>query len=378
MNSSHLIQALGFAAPLFTALVSCGMCLSYYLSPHGCGRQKHILLLVFTFLASSFCWLAPLLLIFSHELFVTLNSLFFLVSMLAMVLLYHFVFIITGTELQRRISLLNYIIPVVLSIVMLVWSITVPYTVRVELARGEGIIHPDYPAYSTLFFFSMLIFCLYNILYIVLVFYRVRQYHKHIDNFSADSQRTSLRWLYAFIFLMLSGIPLSLSGLFIDKNTIVVSQLAIIGALLPIIQYTLIVYNVIAGNYVIITPMSEDEDLQEAITPKLSHKRFEAFISERKPYLDPELRITDLATELCTNRTYLSNFINREYSMNFSRYINRLRLEELDRLRSLPASSGHTNMELVLMAGFSSYRSYLRVKEEEDKSKVLKFSGRSS
>jgi len=33
---------------------------------------------------------------------------------------------------------------------------------------------------------------------------------------------------------------------------------------------------------------------------------------------------------------------------------------------------GKSNIDLVLMAGFSSYRSYLRVKKEEDKERVLK------
>ena len=52
--------------------------------------------------------------------------------------------------------------------------------------------------------------------------------------------------------------------------------------------------------------------------------------------------------------------------MNFCRLINRCRLMALDRLRVSPANAGKTNMELVLMAGFSGYRNYLRVKKEED------------
>jgi hypothetical protein len=53
--------------------------------------------------------------------------------------------------------------------------------------------------------------------------------------------------------------------------------------------------------------------------------------------------------------------------------INRYRLKELDRLRLSPADRAeNSNPDLVLIAGFSSYRSYLRVKSEEDKAKVLK------
>mgnify|MGYP006886386467 CR=1 FL=1 len=42
------------------------------------------------------------------------------------------------------------------------------------------------------------------------------------------------------------------------------------------------------------------------------------------------------------------------------------------RLRVSPANAGKTNMELVLMAGFSGYRNYLRVKKEEDRLALLK------
>ena len=33
----------------------------------------------------------------------------------------------------------------------------------------------------------------------------------------------------------------------------------------------------------------------------------------RKPYLNPEFKITDMARDLVSNRTYISAFINREY-----------------------------------------------------------------
>ena len=59
-------------------------------------------------------------------------------------------------------------------------------------------------------------------------------------------------------------------------------------------------------------------------------------------------------------------------NMNFSRLINRYRLQELERLRLLPSNSEKNNIELVLMAGFSNYRSYLRVKQEEDRLALLK------
>ncbi|MDR0506886.1 MAG: AraC family transcriptional regulator, partial [Dysgonamonadaceae bacterium] len=104
---------------------------------------------------------------------------------------------------------------------------------------------------------------------------------------------------------------------------------------------------------------------------EIDPEHFARYLLEKKPFLNPQLRITDMAVDLCSNRNYVSAFINREYGMNFSRLINRCRLKELKRLRLSPEHADSTNMELVLAAGFSSYRSYLRVKSREDKAKIL-------
>lgn len=58
--------------------------------------------------------------------------------------------------------------------------------------------------------------------------------------------------------------------------------------------------------------------------------------------------MTDLQETFHTNRTYLSNFVNRTYKVNFSCYINRLRLSELRRLQNLPSNAGKLATRLML------------------------------
>ena len=41
-----------------------------------------------------------------------------------------------------------------------------------------------------------------------------------------------------------------------------------------------------------------------------------------------------MAKDLFSNRTYISAFINREYEMNFNRFINNYRLKEVERLQA--------------------------------------------
>ncbi len=90
-----------------------------------------------------------------------------------------------------------------------------------------------------------------------------------------------------------------------------------------------------------------------------------------KPYLNPNLKITDMMGYLKTNRTYLSAFINKEYGVNFSSFINMYRLEELDKLLANPKYTSYNNLYLITLAGFGSYDSYLRAKKQQIKGSVL-------
>src|SRR5690606_36735417 len=101
----------------------------------------------------------------------------------------------------------------------------------------------------------------------------------------------------------------------------------------------------------------------------LLKEEFERFMHEEKPYLNPELKITDLVAELRVNRTYLSAFINAEYHMNFSCLINFYRIKAYDELRNDATKKHLTNQELIELVGFKSYRSFLRVRTQMADSK---------
>ena len=136
-----------------------------------------------------------------------------------------------------------------------------------------------------------------------------------------------------------------------------------IGILL--LQYSIVAYNIIVGNYVLCSCVEESSGDRQEIkkTPLLNKERFEKYIREEKPYLNPELKITDLTGELQTNRTYLSTFINRTYGMNFNAYINDCRLREMESLLADSTYAGECMTELAIRAGFGCYHSYRRAKK---------------
>ncbi|MGL5683492.1 MAG: hypothetical protein ACRDDZ_10660 [Marinifilaceae bacterium] len=96
------------------------------------------------------------------------------------------------------------------------------------------------------------------------------------------------------------------------------------------------------------------------IVMKLTKQRFEQYMHDNKPYLNPQLKITDLIEPLKANRTFISNFVNKTYDLNFNQYINCLRLQELERISHLPSNANKKRLELVREAGFATMRNYTR------------------
>lgn len=90
-------------------------------------------------------------------------------------------------------------------------------------------------------------------------------------------------------------------------------------------------------------------------------KKLKRHMQKNKVYLQPDVSLTQLSRELGTNRTYLSQLINRQLNMNFCNFINQYRLQEIEKyLREKP---GATNQELADMAGFGSVLSMKRAME---------------
>lgn len=77
----------------------------------------------------------------------------------------------------------------------------------------------------------------------------------------------------------------------------------------------------------------------------------------RKEYLHTGITIIQIAKDLGINRTYLSNFINDTFCMNFNNWVNGLRIEEAKRVmlanRRIPLSELATSVGFTDLTHFS-------------------------
>lgn len=182
-------------------------------------------------------------------------------------------------------------------------------------------------------------------------------------NYSTDEQRGAIRWIYHLVYIM-SAIFLIMNGLFLFSGTAQPVML-ILQVFISVFKCAILSHNVLLENFVLIQQNGDSEYAIINTDKRVNIRRLEAYMRRDKPYLRSKLKITDMTAALATNRTSLSTLINRNYGMNFCYYVNRFRLEELERLKSDPANARLSEMDMVFMAGFSDWRGYQRVIKRE-------------
>jgi AraC-like DNA-binding protein len=289
--------------------------------------------------------------------YVCVNALHYLSLLLTPVMFYHLVFTLTRTGRNERFPLLHCIIPAGIAAVFIILSFPVPFDVQLLISRGS--VPPGYGVYPYFFTARLPLAGLYGILYMLLGLHRLRRYKCAVAGYSADCARSSLEWLYLLCALSpVAFFPVSPASFLAGKQIFPDSFLLpyLVSGAVALVFHAFLCYNMLKGNYVLIRP-SIPAPKPDSL-PRLNRFTFETCMRKRRLYLDPDLKIGDLQLHFHTGRQYLSNFIHSEFGMSFKRYINILRVEEFERLREDPAFAEASDMELVLAAGFSSYRGY--------------------
>jgi len=296
---------------------------------------------------------------------VKLNAVVYCTYILVQVLLYQYTYTITRQPEEKRFSWKHYIFPALILVVTAVWSVFIPDAEKLYSAMYIDSGNTEYLAYHSWINSKYWIRAIISLLYTTLAVWRIMKYKREIVNYSADAERSRSGWLLLSILLTLPLVLNSLVVSLIDPRSILISIFWILPVLLIITQMVVLCYFTITNHYIIIEEIPDDNNM---ILPKesvvLNKKDFEKYISKKKPYLNPRLKITDMCGSLSTNRTYLSSFINKEYEMNFRQYMNSLRLKEIEGLQIDSGYPEEVKEDILLRAGFGSVRNYLRVKAE--------------
>lgn len=375
--------------PVFSAL-TCGVLI--VLSLRDCLMQEEYrlkkILLIYLSL-SALGWYMTFCYEFHPVLFTWLNVLCLLSFVLPSLFFFRIVRYLTRLGKRERFSPLHYLLPAILAVVLLIWSLFVPLNVQVEIVKGKALVFPaGYELYARFFTLKPFLRVVFGIAYYILTIVVLVQYSKNTRG-KQTSLRKSVGWVIFLVGISVASLLSSLLPTFMPRVKILHSLWTLAASCAIAFQHILLSYHIIRRKYRLY--ITQEDVLKKAIlgeinavadtsvssglikqtvpasrsqrryyNGKLTRDRFEACFRNKKPWLNPACKIADLVELLDVNRTVLSAFINKTYGMNFNRYLNRWRIEELDRLRSLTSNQDKSARSLIGKAGFDNYRTYLR------------------
>lgn len=99
--------------------------------------------------------------------------------------------------------------------------------------------------------------------------------------------------------------------------------------------------------------------------PESVQNRVESYILKEKPYLDPALKIGDLAEALDMTKHELSKVLNHAFGKNFFDYLNAHRIREFIALRNSPRHAHLHLLDLAYQSGFNSRTAFNRAFRKE-------------
>lgn len=102
----------------------------------------------------------------------------------------------------------------------------------------------------------------------------------------------------------------------------------------------------------------DDDEEQRGALFKRYAEEVNAWFEREKPYLNDDLRLTDLQRVFPISRSYLSQLFNKELGMSFSDYVNQFRVEESKRL--MDAEPLASIQEIAERSGFHSMNTFRR------------------
>lgn len=309
----------------------------------------------------------------SPPVYVALQPLFYVCHSCAAPTLYYIVFRMTAPKKAERFPRIHIVLPLIMPAVLAVWIPLMPFEVPLGIVNGMREINPQWPLFSQAFASVMAAEIIFDGVYLLLSFLRLRSYNRRISPRKKKDTDYRLYWISPML-MMIGGAwihPIAIA--FTSMEAVYEAQwLALLSTAAIFAMEIMLLYNLQQHKYPPLdiqlhtkSPIVPEKGIGEkTVVQYLSQKALDDYFRQMKPYLDPGLRLTTLAETFGIRREELSGFVNKTYGMGFSEYVNGWRLREFEKISKQKANEGILTTVLVKQAGFGSYSSYRRARME--------------
>lgn len=228
---------------------------------------------------------------------------------------------------------------------------------------------------------AKIIFAIQVVIVLLKGYQRVKKFDEIVENCYSDIENRTLRnTQIIIIFLVITSIISFLANV-IGKEAFV-DSLALVS--IPCVVFSVILFMLLRAGHMqnftihelmeeaaetVVTDNGNNTDImrEAAETPpaevnaeKIRHisAEIEEVMRKEKPFLQPDLRVSDLARLLLTNRDYISRAIRLDKGMSFNEYVNKLRIEHaITLMKNNPQMSV---LDLSVKSGYTSQASFFR------------------
>jgi AraC-like DNA-binding protein len=219
---------------------------------------------------------------------------------------------------------------------------------------------------------SRLVFAIQVFTFLVLGSRLVLHYNKRIANFYSNLESKNISWvnllLVSFVVTSLMSIVFNIIGkaYFLDHASLLLIPSAIFSTLLFLIG----IQGYLQDHTVVDLEIDEFQkidvsDIRKYNSELLKDHLLEVF-SKDEIYKQADLKITQISAVLKTNRTYISNLINNEFSCTFNEFVNQYRLKEAKRLLVDDVSKAYSLDYIGEQCGFGSLSTFIRVFKDSE------------
>ena len=213
---------------------------------------------------------------------------------------------------------------------------------------------------------AKIIFTIEVVMVLVAGSHKISSYNKSIKAYYADTEGKRLvvyQWfMYVFTACAVASIIFNFLGRyrFIDSPWTIAIPSLTFSSLLYLLGFISLRQTFTIDNFV--QEQAEDasilENLPDCESENSLARRIEEVVTQQQLFLRHNVKVSDIAAELFTNRLYVSTAINDEIGVSFSDYINKKRIDyAIQLMRTNPQM---TMCEIADRSGFSSDKSFYR------------------
>lgn len=290
-------------------------------------------------------------------------------------LLYFYLLSLTNTEFAfQKKHYKHFILPVLFLLLVVVKFIidfafnrpfpveeATQYGTKGPLADLDKNIWIDMISYSSFFYY----------LFISIKAYR--SYQVYIKQNFSSTEEIRFDWIRNLLYAIATGVIVffifSLIQRFIEIRRSYVFEWYAYVALGVVIYYLSIAgYFARPGHrqQLLFVPVQEDEpqdiEVEKEKLPELEawKEKLTGIMQDQKPYLEPDLNLTQLAKQLNTNPSFLSKIINEGFGQNFNDYINEYRVKAVIEKLKAGEQKTQTLLGIAYDCGFNSKATFNR------------------